>query len=152
MEQKNSATADRELKITRLINAPVSLVYEVFITPGHIKNWWGPDGFTNTIFKMEVRPGGEWEYIMHGPDGREYKNRNIFTEVVKNKKIVFDDVSTPIHTTTITFMEQGNKTRLTFHMLFPTPEEKENTVKVFKADIGLTQNIDKLEVYLKGQD
>ena len=148
MEQNKNSTTDRELTISRLINAPVSLVYEVFIAPDHIKNWWGPNGFTNTIFKMEVRSGGKWEYIMHGPDGRDYKNRNIFREVEKNKKIVFDHVSEPTHTTTIIFTEQGAHTLLTFHLLFKTPEEKENTVKVFKADVGLIQNIDKLEAYL----
>jgi uncharacterized protein YndB with AHSA1/START domain len=57
--------AGRELMISRILNAPRELVFKVFTEPEHIKNWWGPDGFTNTIFKIDVKPGGVWEFIMH---------------------------------------------------------------------------------------
>src|SRR6476659_2119193 len=56
---------DKELTITRVLNAPIELVWEVWTNPDHIKNWWGPNGFTNTIFEMDVKPGGNWEFIMH---------------------------------------------------------------------------------------
>ena len=59
----------------------------------HIKNWWGPDGFTNTITKMELVPGGEWDLVMHGPDGTDYKNKSVFKEVVRHKKIVYEHIS-----------------------------------------------------------
>ncbi|MDP3581653.1 MAG: SRPBCC domain-containing protein, partial [Ignavibacteria bacterium] len=62
-------TADREIKIFRLLNAPIELVWKVWTDTNHIVNWWGPRGFTNTMTKMEVEPGGEWNLIMHGPDG-----------------------------------------------------------------------------------
>src|SRR5882757_7001803 len=87
---KSNNTRDRELLLTRTLNAPVQLVWEVCTNPDHIKNWWGPNGFTNTIHVMDVKPGGVWDFIMHGPDGTDYKNENIFTEVVKYKKIVYD--------------------------------------------------------------
>jgi uncharacterized protein YndB with AHSA1/START domain len=144
-----SSTKDRELSITRLLNAPRNLVWEVFTNPEHIKLWWGPHGFTNTIHTMEVKANGKWSFIMHGPDGTDYKNENIFAEVIQPEKIVFDHVSAPKHRTTIVFEEQGNKTLLHFTMVFATVEIKEQTVKTFKADIGLNQNIDKLETYLK---
>ena len=57
-KENSNEFAGRELSINRLLNAPVELVWEVFINPEHIKNWWGPNGFTNTIHKMEVKPGG----------------------------------------------------------------------------------------------
>jgi uncharacterized protein YndB with AHSA1/START domain len=144
-------TSDRELIITRLLNAPIELVWEVWTNPDHIKNWWGPDGFTNTISKMEVQAGGEWDLIMHGPDGTDYKNKSIFKEIIKPKKIVYEHVSTPKFTTTVTFDEQGNKTLLTWHMLFETKEQFIQVVKTFKADKGLKQNIAKLEIYLARQ-
>jgi uncharacterized protein YndB with AHSA1/START domain len=140
--------AARELKITRTLNAPVSLVWEVWTKPEHIKNWWGPNGFTNTIHLMEVKPKGEWEFIMHGPDGTDYKNKNVFMEVVQHKKIVYDHVTAPIHRATITFEEQGSKTILTFQMVFETAEVKEQIVKTFKADSGLQQTVTHLEEYL----
>jgi uncharacterized protein YndB with AHSA1/START domain len=140
-------TADREITITRLLNAPRELVFEVWINPDHIRNWWGPNGFTNTIHKMDVRPGGEWELVMHGPDGVDYKNRSIFKEVVKPEQIVFEHFN-PNFITTVTFTAEGSKTRLRWNMLFESREKFEQVVKTFNADEGLKQNVNKLENYL----
>src|SRR5882762_5597544 len=145
MENKKSSTHDREIVISRKLNAPVELVWEAWTKPEHIANWWGPDGFTNTISTMDVRPGGEWDLVMHGPDGTDFKNKSVYKEIVKPEKIIFDHVSGPKFTATITFEAQGNKTFLTWRMLFISTEEFNNTVRVFKADEGLKQNIVKLE-------
>ena len=59
MQNEKTSTANRELKLSRTLNAPVELVWEVWTDPHHLKQWWGPDGFSNTIGKMEVKPGGE---------------------------------------------------------------------------------------------
>lgn len=150
MERKSN-TADRELIMSRLLNAPVDLVWEVWTNPEHIKNWWGPDGFTNTIHKMDFKPGGEWNFIMHGPDGTDFKNKCVFKEIVKNKKIVYENVSGPKFLATIEFDAQGEKTSIKWHMLFVSKEEFEQVVKTFKADQGLKQNIDKLNHYLQSQ-
>jgi len=138
----------RELTISRLVNAPRKLVWKVWTDPEHIKNWWGPNGFTNTIFQMDVQPGGIWEFIMHGPDGTDYKNKSVYKEVMKYEKIVYDHVS-PKFQFTVTFNDQGSKTLINIEMLFETPEARDNIVKVFKADVGLKQNIYKLEAYLR---
>lgn len=150
-QKKESNTADRELRLSRVLNAPRALVWEVWTNPEHIKNWWGPTGFTNTIFKMDVQPGGEWDLVMHGPDGTDYKNKSVFKEIVKPERIVYDHVSTPKFTATITFEEQKDKTLLTWHMLFESKEQFEQVVRTFKADEGLKQNIVKLETYLQAQ-
>lgn len=150
-QKKESSYAGRELSLSRILNAPRELVWEVFTNADHIKNWWGPDGFTNTIFKMDVQAGGIWEFIMHGPDGNDYKNKSIYKEIVKPEKIVFDHVSGPRFTTTITFEEQDGKTLLNWHMLFESKEQFEQVVRTFKADEGLKQNIAKLEAYLKAK-
>ena len=143
-----SNTKDRELLITRTLNAPVELVWEAFTKPDHVANWWGPNGFTNTIYTMDLRPGGLWELVMHGPDGTNYKNKSIYTEIVVNKKIVFNHFK-PDFTTTIEFEELGEQTHLRWHMLFNSAEEFIQVVKTFKADEGLKQNIGKLIVYLQ---
>ncbi|HWY39031.1 MAG TPA: SRPBCC family protein, partial [Bacteroidia bacterium] len=145
-------TKDRELSIERLLNAPIELVWEVWTKPEHIKNWWGPADFTNSIDKMEVKPGGTWDLIMHGPDGTDYKNKSIFTEIVKHKRIAYDHVSSPKFRAEANFTPQGNKTLLQWKMVFELPEQLQEVVKVFKADVGLTQNVDKLEDYLKAAD
>ncbi|MFL5764387.1 MAG: SRPBCC domain-containing protein [Bacteroidia bacterium] len=144
-------TSDRELRMERTLNAPVDLVWEVWTDPEHIKNWWGPNGFTNTIHRMDTKENGEWDLTMHGPDGTDYKNKSVFKELVKNKKIVYEHISGPKFTATITFESQGEKTLLSWHMLFQSKEEFIQTVKTFKADEGLRQNLEKLETYIKTQ-
>ena len=148
MENKTSDTQDRELLISRKLNAPVELVWEAWSRPEHIANWWGPDGFTTTISEMDLRAGGMWNLVMHGPDGTDYDNKSIFREVVPFKKIVYEHISYPWILATITFEDQGEQTLLKWHMLFESAEEFLKVVKTYKADKGLEQNIDKLGVYL----
>jgi len=144
-----SATADREIIISRVLNAPVELVWDVWTKPEHIKNWWGPNGFTNTVFEMNVRVGGTWDFIMHGPDGKDYKNKSVYKEIVKYKRIVFEHISGPHFVATIEFEKQGPKTFLKWRMVFDSKEEFLHVIKTFKADEGLKQNIHKLEGYLQ---
>jgi len=150
MEGKNS-TADRELRISKLLSAPIELVWEVWTDPEHIKNWWGPDGFTNTISKMDFRVDGEWDLVMHGPDGTDYKNKNIFKEIVQYKKIAYEHVTGPKFLATITFETQGKKTKVDWHMLFETREEFIQTVKTFGADEGLKQTAARMVDYVNNQ-
>jgi uncharacterized protein YndB with AHSA1/START domain len=149
MQSKHVNTADRELRILRELNAPIALVWEVWTDPDHLKNWWGPDGFTNTITKMDMRPGGEWDLVMHGPDGTDYRNKSIFREIVKHKKIVYEHVSEPKFLATIEFEDKGETTLISWHMLFESREEFIRTVKTFKADEGLEQIIEKLDQYVQ---
>lgn len=148
MQKGKNDTRDRELVISRVLNAPVALVWEVWTQPEHISQWWGPEGFTNTIHKMEFRPGGEWDFVMHGPDGRDYKNRSVYKEIVPRKRIIFEHVSGPKFMTTVEFEDMGEQTRINWRMLFETREEFIQVVKTFKADEGLKQNIVRLDNYL----
>lgn len=146
-----SNTKDRELRIARTLNAPVELVWEVWTKPEHIANWWGPNGFTNTISKMEVRQGGEWDLIMHGPDGTDYISKSVFEEVIHLKKIVYRHPSWPSFTSTVEFEARGEQTHISWHMLFETAEQFIEVVKKHGADEGLKQNLIKLEAYLAAQ-
>src|SRR5688500_17668783 len=85
MAKRNDLTAtteDRELVITRLLNAPRELVFEAWTDPKQLLQWWGPKGFTNTFHTIEVKPGGVWKFIMHGPDGVNYPNQIIYHKIV----------------------------------------------------------------------
>jgi uncharacterized protein YndB with AHSA1/START domain len=150
MENVKNNTKDRELLLSRIIKAPVELVWEVWTKPEHIANWWGPDGFTNTISKMEVKPGGKWNLVMHGPDGTDYENESIFREIIPFKKIVYEHVSYPHIVATILFEKNGQETLITWHALFDSREEFLEIVRTHKADVGLKQNVGKLIVYLEG--
>src|SRR6185295_502010 len=68
-----SATADREIVISRVISAPRGLVFEAFTEVRHLSRWWGPEGFTTTTRAFEFRVGGVWDFVMHGPDGTDYQ-------------------------------------------------------------------------------
>jgi uncharacterized protein YndB with AHSA1/START domain len=151
MENKKNDTSDRELRIWRILDAPVELVWEVWTNPEHIAQWWGPNGFTNTIELMEVKPEGEWKLVMHGPDGRDYINRSVFREVVPLKRIVYEHISSPKFVSTVGFEAQGERTLIRWHMLFETTDQFVQVVKTFKADEGLKQNIEKLSHYLIDQ-
>jgi uncharacterized protein YndB with AHSA1/START domain len=141
-------TTNRELSITRTLNAPIELVWKVWTEPEHIAKWWGPTGFTNTIYKMEVKPGGIWDFTMHGPDGTDFKNQNMYVEVVKYEKLIFDHISAPKFRFSVNFTPQGNKTLLEWKSTFESAEELKKVIEVFKADEGMKQNVDKLEAYL----
>jgi uncharacterized protein YndB with AHSA1/START domain len=142
-------TTKRELKISRLLNAPRELVWEMWSDPEHIKHWWGPSGFKNTISKMDVKVGGEWEFVMHGPDGTDYKNKHIYKEIIKPERLVLEHVTAPKFQLTVTFVEQGDQTLLTLHSLFESEAQLQDVIRVFKADEGMIQNVDRLEDYLQ---
>src|ERR1700739_3864611 len=99
------ATIDkaRQLTISRLLNAPVELVWTMWSDPEHIKHWWGPKGFTNTIFKMDFRDGGEWDFIMHGPDGKDYPNKHHFKKIIPYKKLILQHATAPNFEMDVTF-------------------------------------------------
>jgi uncharacterized protein YndB with AHSA1/START domain len=147
-QKENKAITGRELGISRLIHAPRELVWEAWTNPGHTSQWWGPSGFKNTISKMEVRPGGEWEFIMHGPDGTDYKNKHIYREVVKPGKLVLEHVTGPKFLMTVIFEAKGDKTLVTIHSVFESAEQLAEVIRVFKADEGMKQNIDRMETYV----
>ena len=97
---------------------------------------------------MKVEPGGEWAFMIHGPDGVDYKNKIIYQEVVKPEKLVYHHVITPKFTVWVTFEAQGNKTRLTMRSQFESAEALKKVIEVFKADEGMKQHTNRLEDYL----
>jgi len=148
-------TMDREIVISRVLNAPRELVWEAWTDPKHVVNWWGPNGFTTTIETMDVRPGGVWKHVMHGPDGTDYPNRSVFIEVVEPERIVFShgggrEGGPGAHfeaTWTFDALE-GNKTRATGRMVFESAADHERVVKEFGAIEGGHQTLGRLAGYL----
>ena len=82
-----SATADREIVISRVISAPREVVFEAFTEVRHLSRWWGPEGFTTTTRAFEFRVGGEWDFVMHGPDGTDYQEWISWTEIAPPERI-----------------------------------------------------------------
>ena len=80
-----NAAADREIVISRVINASRERVVEAFVDPKQVVQWWGPNGFGTTIEKMDFGVGSEWRHVMHGPDGTDYPNWSRFIEAEHDK-------------------------------------------------------------------
>ncbi len=138
--------ADREIVSTRVLNAPRERVWKAWTDPQHLAQRWGPKGFTNTFREFDLRSGGIWRFVMHGPDGTDYQNKSVFVEVVKPERIVFDHVSGPQFQVVATFAEQAGKTRLTYRMIFKSAAEC-GKVKGVAVDAN-EQNFDRLEAQL----
>lgn len=148
-----SDTTDREIFLCRDFNAPRELVFDAWTRPEHIVQWWGPNGFTNTNQEMEVRVGGIWRVIMHGPDGTDYPNKVQYQEVVRPERLVYlhsDDVEQGgIHfRVSVTFAELAGKTRLTMRMVFDSKAERDQVVDEFGAIEGADQCMARLADYL----
>ncbi|MGB6921093.1 MAG: SRPBCC domain-containing protein [Methylovirgula sp.] len=137
---------EREIIGTRIFTAPRALVWRAFTDPDHLQHWWGPKGFTNTFHEFDFRPGGRWRFVMHGPDGTDYPNENIFVEIAFLERIVFDHLSQPEFRLTASFEEVDGKTKLTWRQRFESVEVCDS-VKPFAVP-GLEQNLDKLAAHL----
>jgi uncharacterized protein YndB with AHSA1/START domain len=120
----NQATAQHELVITRTFDAPRNLVFKAWTAPEHMVRWLGPRNFTAPSCKMDFRPGGAFRACICAPDGKEYWMRGIYREIVEPERLIFtfsweEDGERGRETMiTITFGEQGDKTRMTFRQAF----------------------------------
>ena len=86
MAARNSIDLDRDpqaIIAVRELDAPRALVFEAWTDPKHLSQWWGPNGFTTTTSAFDMRPGGVWRFVMHGPDGRDYQNTITYFEIVR---------------------------------------------------------------------
>ncbi len=146
--EARAAVSENEIVITRELDAPRELVWAAWTDPVHVARWWGPRGFTNTIQHMDVRPGGVWRFVMHGPDGTDYRNESVYVEVVRPERIVMDHVTGPRFRMTATFEEGGGKTILTWRMTFASAADLARVVREHHADEGLRENAEKLGEYL----
>ncbi len=143
----NTANSDDlEILSTRVFDFPRELIFRAWTEPDHLAKWWGPDGFTNTFHEFDPRPGGAWNFIMHGPDGTHYNNSSVFVEITRPERIIFDHISAPQFQVVATFEDLGEKTKVTFRMIFETTKTCA-AVKVYAVDCN-EQNFDRLEAEL----
>ncbi len=149
---------ERELVITRIINAQRTKVFKAWIEPEQLAAWWGPKNFTNPVCELDVRPGGAILVHMRGPDGAVYPMKGTFHEITEPEKLVFTSTAFEDGNgnhmvevlNTITFTEQNGKTELKLHA----------KVKVLKSttevewglggmDAGWNQSLDRLDQLVK---
>ena len=123
---------NRELVLTRIIDAPRERVFAAWTQPDLLKQWFAPKPWTTTVAELDVRPGGASFVILRDPDGNEYPNHGVYLEVVPNEKLVFTDAYTeawqpsdkPFMTVVLTFEDEGGKTRYTARARHWTVEDR----------------------------
>ena len=142
-----TTTPDREIVSTRIVNAPREFVYTAWTNPNHLKNWWGPKGFTNTFNEFDLRPGGKWSFVMHAPDKGNYPNECEFIQIEKPSLIAWKRFSQPLFQIMVTFAEEtDNRTKIVFKMLFDSVDEC-NKIRTFAPEKN-EENFDRLEYEL----
>ena len=147
-------THDREIRTIRIFDAPCDLVWKALTDPAHVDQWWGPDGFTNTTKKIDVRPGGAWVFVMHGPNGVDYDNVISYREVVAPERLVYRHGSTEEENpdedfaTVLTLKDLGGKTRLTMVATFKDTAARDYVIREVGAAEGAKQHLEKLSDHL----
>ena len=147
-------TAEREITITRVFNAPRALVFKAWTDARELAQWWGPKGFTNPVCELDVRAGGAIRIHMRSPDGSVYPMKGEFREIVPPERLVFTNIAVdaadkPIieGLTTVTFIERGGKTTMTL-------QTRGRAVVDYAVgylqgmEMGWSGSIDKLEILL----
>src|SRR6202451_344410 len=147
-----SATTDREIVISRVISAPRELVFEAFTEVRHLSQWWGPEGFTTTTRAFECRVGGEWDFVMHGPDGTEYQEWISWTEIAPPERIALLHGETRgdpnAFESVLTFAPDGAATRIEMRAVFPAKELRDEAVEKDHAIAGGQKTLSNLATYL----
>lgn len=159
MDTKNELAdlpVKKELVLTRVFDAPRTLVFKMWIVPEYMARWWGPKGFTNPVCQMDVRPGGSIRILMTGPDGSEYPMGGIFQEVLEPERLVFtafkeDEEGLPQLEVlnTVTFTEQEGKTTQTMKAVV-VKARADAADALGGMDQGWKQSLDRLEELLRG--
>ncbi len=151
------ANEEQELVLTRVFDAPRELVFKVWTDPKHVAQWWGPQGFTNPVCELDLRPGGAIRIHMRGPDGTVYPMTGVYQEVVQPERLVFtiavlDANGNPMFEvlTTVTFAEQSGKTKqiLRARVIKRTAQAAPYLAGM---EAGWTQMLDRLTAYVATQ-
>jgi uncharacterized protein YndB with AHSA1/START domain len=142
---ETAPTSDRQLVLTRLIDAPCEKLYRAWTEPELMKQWFAPLPWTTPVAETDVRPGGSNLIVMRSPEGTDYPNRGVYLEVVPNRRLVVTDAYTrawepsekPFMTVILTFEDEGGRTRYTARVLHWTVADREAHEKMgFHAGWG----------------
>ena len=145
--------AQRELVITRVLDAPRELVFEAWSDPKHLPQWFGPAGFRIESKEIDVRVGGLWRFDMIAPDGTRFPNRMRFRRIEAPRLIEIDhgsdkDEDPGMFRVTVTFDAHGEKTVLTLRQLHPTAAQRETVISFGAVELGY-QTLDKLAQHVE---
>lgn len=130
---EQAETGERDLVLTRLIDAPREKLFRAWTDPELLKTWFAPKPYETPVAELDVRPGGSNLIVMRGPDGVDMPNRGVYLEVVENERLVFTDAfvsawepsAKPFMTVILTFEEEADQTRYTARVRHWTVADRE---------------------------
>jgi len=140
-----SEAAERVVKTSRLLRALPEAVLDAWTDPARLARWWGPAGFSNTFEVFEPRAGGLWKFVMHGPDGKDYPNESVFTELSASRVALHHRVA-PVFDLEVALAPEAGGTRLGWVQRFETMEVQ-GALRAFLEQAN-EQNLDRLEAEL----
>ena len=141
---------DREILMTRILDAPRDLVFEAHSSCEHMSHWWGPRRYEIASCEMDFRPGGAWR-IVHRGEGQEFGFRGEFREIRRPEVIAwtfeFEGMPGHVSVQTLTLEEHDGKTTLTSRVLFDSIEDRDGMINS-GMESGAAESMDRLEEYL----
>ena len=138
------AAADARFVHSRLVDATPEQVFDAFARPERLARWWGPDGFSSSFEVFDLRPWGAWRFVMHGPDGTDYPNTNVFRTVDAPHRVEVEHLSDDHHfVLAITFTPRGSRTLVGWQQTFDTAEQKRQLAPWVEP--ANEQNLDRLQ-------
>lgn len=147
---KEQPTSDREIVVSRVIDATRERVWRALTEPKELDAWWGPNGFKNLTKEWDFKPGGLWKHVMIGPDGAEYPNTTRFVEIERPDHIVYENAGGKkggrgvSFQMTWTLKDVGGKTELTIRHVFQSREDRDFVADTYRAVEGGRQTLAKL--------
>jgi uncharacterized protein YndB with AHSA1/START domain len=128
----DASIAERELVLTRLIQAPRAKLWRAWTEPELLKQWFAPLPYTTPVVELDLRPGGRCLVVIRDPEGRDWPNPGVYLDLVENERLVFTDAyvsawepsSKPFMTAIITFADEGPGTRYTARVLHWTVADR----------------------------
>jgi uncharacterized protein YndB with AHSA1/START domain len=151
MAAEASTEAEREIVVSRIIEAPRRVVFDAFTSAKHLAQWCAPNGATITTQAFDFKPGGVWDATVQSRDGSAYPNHWMWKEIVPPERIVWlygmgKDDPHPV-TTTLTLAERGATTEATLRLVFGSKEERDERVAKYSATQGAKLTLDALATY-----
>lgn len=144
--------SDREVRVTRVFDAPRHLVFDAWTNPEHLPNWMlGPEGWTMPVCEIDLRPGGAWHFVWRRADGTEMSMHGVYREVKRPERLVATENwggNWPETTNTVEFVEDGGKTFMTMTILYPSIDAREAALQTGMKD-GMTVSFERLAGYLQ---
>ncbi|MCA9732800.1 MAG: SRPBCC domain-containing protein [Deferribacteres bacterium] len=141
---------DKIFENKRKIHASVKKIFNAFEDPALLAKWWGPEGFTNTFHIFEFKKEGIWSFIMHGPDGVNYKNESLFQEISKPNRIVIRHTCEPFFTLTVTIEDVEGGAVINWHQDFDSEKVARSIAHIVKP--ANEQNLDRLQALVTGSE